>query len=240
MSAERLTQQLRELGRAIEVPPIDTEALTERTMVRLAESPGNAGATRPNLLRRRWRALAGAAAALLLVFALTPPVRAAVADWFGVVVRSGPPAESQSAPAAESALTLDEARELVDFEPVEPGSLGTPDGVEVSPDGMVLSMTWSSPASAVTRVDQFAGVVPTFLKESLLVAEQIDLNGTPALWFDGPHHVVRIDESGREQVETARSAGPTLIVPVGELTVRIEGLDRAAALEVARSISGTD
>ena len=90
------------------------------------------------------------------------------------------------------------------------------------------------------RIDQFAAVVPTYLKESQLAAEQIDLDGTLVLWFDGPHHVVRIDESGRELVETARSAGPTLIVPIEELTVRIEGLDRAAAIEVARSIIGTD
>ena len=146
MNAERLSRELRDLGRVIEVPPIDAEVLTERTMARLPEPSRAAAASRPSVLRRRWRALAGAAAALLLVLALTPPVRAAVADWFGVIVRSGPPAESQPIPPAESSLTLDEARGLVSFEPVEPGTLGTPDEVEVSPDGMVLSMTWSATA----------------------------------------------------------------------------------------------
>lgn len=135
---------------------------------------------------------------------------------------------------------MTEARGLVNFEPVEPVTLGMPDGVEVSLDGMVLSMTWTSAGGAVTRVDQFAGVVPTYLKETQRAAEQIDLDGTTALWFDGPHQIIRIDKSGREQVETARSAGPTLIVPVADLTIRIEGLDRADAIEVARSITGTD
>jgi hypothetical protein len=239
MNTERLPQELRDLGRSIESPPVDTDALTTRTMARLPP-PGAATAARPTIPYRRWRAFAGAVAALLIVLALTPPVRAAVVDWFGVIVRSGPAAESQPVPPADSSLTMTEARGLVRFEPVEPGTLGTPDGLEVSSDGMVLSMTWSSAEGAVTRIDQFAGVVPTYLKESQHAAEQIDLGGTAALWFDGPHQVIRIDESGREQVETARSAGPTLIVPVGDLTIRIEGLDRTAAIDVARSLTGTD
>ncbi|HEX6233487.1 MAG TPA: hypothetical protein VFZ63_10210 [Jiangellaceae bacterium] len=240
MNTERLLDELRGLGRSVQSPPVDTEALTARTMAAL-DSPVQAAATpRPRIARRRWRAFAGAVAAVMIVLALTPPVRAAVVDWFGVVITSGPAVENQPVPPAESSLSMVEARKLVNFEPIQPWTLGPPDGVEVSPDGMVLSMTWSAAGGGVTRMDQFIGVAPTYLKEFLYAAEQIDLGSTTALWFDGPHQVTRIDEAGREQVETARSAGPTLIVPIGDLTIRIEGLDRDRAVEVARSITGTD
>ncbi len=240
MNVDQLAQELRNVGRAIDVPPIDTEALTAHTMARLADSRTRTAAAGASVLRRRWRAVVGVVAALLLVLALTPPVRAAVADWFGVVLRFGPPAEDQSVPPADSELTLDEARELIGFEPVLPEMLGSPEGIEVSADGSVLSMTWSADDGSVTRIDQFANAKPTFIKEIQYAAETIIVDGETTLWFDGPHHVIRIDSSGQERVETARSSGPTLIFPVGELTVRIEGLDRSEAVAVARSILGTD
>jgi hypothetical protein len=242
MNTEPLCQELRDLGRAAQIPPLDADALTARTMAQLAgpTRATSAGRRRPSGPHRRWQALAGAVAGLIIVLALTPPVRAAVADWFGVIVRSGAPAESKPIPQAGPALSFAEARELVSFEPFEPMTLGTPDGIEVSVDGRVLSMTWSGSDGAVIRLDQFSGVEPTYLKESQRAAEIVDVDGTMALWFDGPHHVVRLDEAGREYVETARSAGPTLILPAGEITVRIEGLDRSAAIETARSLTGTD
>jgi hypothetical protein len=242
MNAEALSEELRDLGRAVEIPPLDADALTARTMAQLAE-PARAtapGRRRPSTPRRHWQALAGAVVGLIIVLALTPPVRAAVADWFGVIVRSGAPAESEPIPQADPSLSLAEARELVSFEPIEPQALGPPDGVEVSPDGRVLSMTWSDSDGGVIRLDQFSGVEPTYLKESQRAAEIVDVGWTTALWFDGPHHVVRLDKAGREYIETARSAGPTLIMPVGDVTVRIEGLDRSAAIEAARSLKGTD
>ncbi|HSJ60135.1 MAG TPA: hypothetical protein VK895_02815, partial [Jiangellaceae bacterium] len=101
-------------------------------------------------------------------------------------------------------------------------------------------MTWTDSDGGVIRLEQFSGVEPTFLKESQRAAEMVDVGRTTALWFDGPHHVVRLDEAGREYIETARSAGPTLILPVGDVTVRIEGLDRSAAIDTARSLTGTD
>ena len=242
MNTEPLYQELRDLGRAVQIPPVDTDALTTRTMARLAEPAGTTTAGRrwAAMTRRRRQAFAGAVAGLVIVLALTPPVRAAVADWFGVMVRSGEPVESEPIPQAGTSLRFEEVRELVGFEPIEPRILGTPDGVEVSPDGRVLSMTWSDGDGGVIRLDQFSGVEPTFLKELHRAAHMVDVGATTALWFDGPHHVVRVDEDGREYTETARSAGPTLIMPVGDVTVRIEGLDRATAIDLARSISGTD
>ena len=240
MNTEPLAQELRDLGRAVRIPAFNADAFTARTMARLAEPARATHRRRTFTPRRRRQALAGAVAGLLIVLALTPPVRAAVADWFGVIVRSGEPVEKEPIPRAEPSLSLAEARALISFEPVEPGNLGAPDGIEVSPDGRVLSMTWSDAEGDVIRLDQFSGVQPIFLKESQQAAEVVDVGATTALWFDGPHHVVRLDEAGREYVETARSAGPTLIMPIGEVTIRIEGLDRAAAIDMARSISGTD
>lgn len=58
-------------------------------------------------LRQRGRMVAAALAGLLVVLALTPPVRAAIAEWFGaggVQVRYAPgsPGEPQSRRAAEA------------------------------------------------------------------------------------------------------------------------------------------
>jgi hypothetical protein len=234
---EPLIRELHELGRTVRTPAVDTEAVTRSVMARVADRAPDV--QRATGARRRRRALAVAIAATLIALALTPPVRAAVTDWFGVIVRAGAPAESQPVPGVDGRLTLDGARDLVRFEPIIPASLGEPAGVDVSPDGRVLSMSWSGPNGEVIRLDQFAGDSPTFAKESAFPVEEIDLGGTTGLWFDGPHHLIRVDEHGNQQLEPARSAGPTLVMQVDGLTLRLEGMDRVAAAELARSILGT-
>lgn len=104
---EDLPEELRALGRGMRVPDVDGGTMAERVLAQLladaapvpsAPAPASVPA-RPVrlrlLLRRRWRVLAAGLSGLLVVLVLTPPVRAAVADWFdfgGVQVRYDPKA----------------------------------------------------------------------------------------------------------------------------------------------------
>lgn len=97
----------------------------------------------------------------LLALLAAPPVRAEVAEWLGfagVQVRLDPESPSRSAaapppPRAPGDTPLVEASALVAFSPVVPALLGAPDGVEVSADRRILSMTWDTD-SGVVRIDQ--------------------------------------------------------------------------------------
>lgn len=236
MSADWLSEELHALGRTLDFPPVDADALASRVVAGLDEPVRNRQPAR----RPRWRqAVVAGAVAVLIALGLTPAVRAGVTDWFGVVVRSGPPAESEPVPSAESALTLEAAAETVGFGPIVPPSLGPPGGVEVSHDERVLSLSWPEPDGTV-RLDQFEGrFAPFFVKRSAAAAEIVDVHGRPGLWFDGPHHLSGMDRHGREIIATARSAGPTLLWRVDGITLRLEGADRGRALEIARDAAGT-
>lgn len=236
MSADQLSEELRALGRKLDIPTIDADALANRVLAQLDEP-----VPRPTPGRKhRWRAaMVAAAVAVLIALALTPPVRAAVIEWFGVIVRPGAPAESQPVPGAESRLTLDAAAEVVGFDPVEAPTLGEPDGVDVSSDGRVLSLSWSGPDGTV-RLDQFEGqLAPFFVKRAAGAAEIVDVDGRTALWFDGPHRITVLDEDGRELITTSRTAGPTLLWQVGAVTLRLEGADRERAIDIAEAVDGT-
>jgi hypothetical protein len=150
-----LVADLRALGRT--VPRSQPRpALATAVMERVAEMPPPRPVPRPRLLADRavaalvrWRrCVAVAVVALLVGLAVTPPVRAAVADWFGfagVLVKddSSPrPSSAPDPPGAGTGLGLDRAGSMVAFTPLVPAALGPPDGVEVSADRRVLSMSW--------------------------------------------------------------------------------------------------
>lgn len=232
MSSDQLSEELRTLGGTLDLPTIDADALANRVLAQLDEPM-----PRPTPARRRRlrTALVAAAVALLIALALTPPVRAAVSEWFGVIVRPGPPAESQPVPGAESPLTLDAAADVVGFDPIRVPTLGEPDGVEVSSDGRVLAMSWSEPDGTV-RLEQFEGeLAPFFVKRAAAEAEIVGVGGGPALWFDGPHRIAALDEDVRELVTTSRTAGPTLLWQVGDVTLRLEGADRERSIDIAEA-----
>jgi hypothetical protein len=263
MSTDRLERELRDLSSTLGAVPLDTAALSDRVMesIAAADPPETVAPPTRALARRLWStprkfgaspvpgrghgrrrratrpALAAAAAGLAIALAVTPPVRAAVADLFGIIVQPAAPAESEPVPGAESDLSLEDASEIISFEPVLPEALGAPEGVDVSPDGRVLSMSWSD-ADGIVRLDQFEGdLAPAFVKYA--DAEDLDLDGHPAIWFDGPHPLVALDPDGRLYAESARSAGPTLVWQVDDITLRLEGASRDRAIEIARSVLDT-
>ncbi len=73
-----LARDLAALGRAVDVPA-PGPGLATAVLERLSDPP----ATRVAPARRRRRLVALAVGAVLLALLATPPVRAAVADWFG-------------------------------------------------------------------------------------------------------------------------------------------------------------
>ncbi|WP_020577955.1 hypothetical protein [Actinopolymorpha alba] len=271
MTADRLPDELRALGRTIATPPVDHEAVAAEVLRRLAGSPAPVTPKRwrravswvaTTVRQRRRRAVLAVVSGLLLALVLTPPVRATVADWFGfagVLVRFGPslPSASVSVPPAVAAPsgpapstagpsatvpsatgTLDEAARRVGFSPVVPRMLGAPDGVEVSADRRLLSLSWRENAGTL-RLDEFEGrLAPLFFKTvGGRGAEYVYVGEQSALWFPTPHEVVLIDKDGGERRESARPAGPTLVWESGGVTLRLEGVpDRKRAVEIAESV----
>lgn len=117
----RLREELRALGRSMDGPggAGGPESMVERVLERiLAEDVPVPVAGPPGAVERLrvvrswararawWRSLAAVLCGLLTVLALTPPVRAAVSDWFGfggVEVRYDPSAVPSEAPRCRAA-----------------------------------------------------------------------------------------------------------------------------------------
>lgn len=249
MNDDVLIADLTRLGRTLPSPP-PAAGLVGAVLERVATLP--TPVPRAPTLRSRFvdwlrpwrRRVAVAVLALVVALLATPPVRAAVADWFGfagVVVRTDPEldgADDDDAPPpppVDDAMTVAEAADLVGFTPLLPAELGDPDAVDVSADGVIVSMTWSTDAGPV-RLDQFDGQLDWRIAKTSPGVRYADVAGVDALWFDRPHEVVLLDEGGEPRRESARLAGHTLIWPVGDLTMRLEGdLSLSRALEVASS-----
>ncbi|GGS47446.1 MULTISPECIES: hypothetical protein [Actinokineospora] len=226
-----LEVELRELGRSLDapVPP----GLPAAVMARVSAEP-----TRPRLhtwLSKRWRALVGGLTAVVLVGALTPPVRAAVAEWLGlgaVQVRTGTGAPPSSAPPPPTATgtSLADAREKAAFPVAVPARLGEPDSAEVSPDGQVVSLSWHDGA---IRLDQVAGALaPYYIKTVHAQVHITTVRGGEALWLATPHELV-VAGPGGERTEPPRLAGATLIWQSDGVTLRLEAdltLDEARAI----------
>jgi hypothetical protein len=229
MTDEQLADELRALGRSV-VPPV-AEGLTTAVLDRVADQSVR---RRPvDVIRSKWRAFLALLAVLVAGLALTPPVRAAVAEWLsigGVEARPVPsgPSTAPAPPVVTGRLSLDEAGRRAGFVPVVPKALGTPTGVEAS-TGMV-AMGWQN---GQIRLEQFdAELSPLYLKKYHSSLEPVD--GVQGYWFPTPHDLVLLDKSGNERVE--RVAGPTLVWVYDGLTFRLEGVaDKARATEIAMS-----
>ncbi|MGW0840358.1 hypothetical protein ACWD26_09360 [Streptomyces sp. NPDC002787] len=261
----RLPEELRSLGRALDRPGADgdetmvervlQQILAERVPTPVVEPP--ASGERLRALRRwvrlRRRALTAALCGLLTVLVLTPPVRAAVADWFhfgGVEVRYDPsatPSPGARVPGCPDPVSLTEAGRRAGFAPLVPGALGTPDAVSVTrvpKDRFVITLCWDERGETV-RLDEYAArLAPEYGK---LVAgeralEWVELSGGPsdALWFPEPH-LLRFwmtSADGTRLTRSERTAGPTLLwVHEDEFTLRLEGVEsKARAREIAESL----
>jgi hypothetical protein len=222
-----LEDELRGLGRSAAVPPL-AEGLAAAVMERVAEPPVRR--TFGEALRRRWRSLVALLAALLAGALVTPPVRAAVAEWLdiggveAVRVPSGP-TSAPAPPAVAGRLSLAEAAKVAGFTPVAPAALGEPTGVEAS-SGFV-AMSWGG-----VRLEQFrAEPSPLYFKKYYTELDYVaSIDG---YWFSTPHELVLVEKTGTER--TVRVAGPTLVWVRDGVTFRLEGVpEQDRAVELAR------
>lgn len=272
---EELAEELRGLGRGIRIPDVDGETMAERVLAQLlAESYATPAATeaaapsRPparavsrrrravRWLRRRWRALSVGLSGVLVVLVLTPPVRAAVADWFGfggVEVHHDPaarPSKAAAVPWCQDPVGLAEAGRRAGFTPRVPGALGAPEAVSVTvgPEGRsVVSLCWREDGRTV-RLDEFPARLDIgFAKEARLMPQWLMLGddgtgtSTPrstGLWFSEPHRLrfAMTDAHGDAWVQAERTAGPTLLWTTADAvtTLRLEGV---ASVERAEEIA---
>jgi hypothetical protein len=245
-----LDEQLRDLGRSINVaPPADD--LAERVLARvLAERPGPIRRAWGWLVESRRRLVAMIIAALIIALGLTPPVRATVLEWLrigGVVIRTEPPPATgisptpQPPPTSGPTMAVDEAQRLVDFPLGIPQELGTPASVRVSEDRRVVSMDWGSGATRV-HLDQFDGALSwVYVKKYWVDVTPTAVGGRDAVWLAKSHPIVYVDRAGTERTESARISGPSLVwqrtASGSEVTLRLEGnLSLGRALAIAESV----
>jgi hypothetical protein len=248
---DTLIRDLALLGRSVPVPGPSAD-LGTAVQQRVATLPTPTSTRPAQWFRRahdlgsRWRRrIAVAAVALLVALLATPPVRAAVADWFGfagvIVQRGSVDAEdAPPPPPVEDEMTVAEAAGQVGFTLWLPAELGEPDAVEVSDDLVVVSMGWSTAAGPV-RLDQFDGRLDFQAAKTAPGVLYARVGDADALWFEQPHEVVFLDDQGRPRTETARLAGHTLIWPAGDVTLRLEGdLTLERAVEIGESAAPHD
>ncbi|WP_256098470.1 hypothetical protein [Streptomyces agglomeratus] len=248
-----LGEALRGLGRGLRVPDVDGPTMAERVLAQIvaeavavpvAEPPGRAERLRA-WARRRWRRLTAALSGLVVVLVLTPPVRAAVVEWFdfgGVEVRYDPTASApperpgaSGRPGCREGLTVAEASLRAGFEPALPAGLGEPTAASVSADRRVLSVCWGE-----VRIDAFRATIdPLFHKSTPVPAAYTEVDGETALWFPERHRLtlLLLDETSRPYARQIRAAGPTLLWQRSEgLTLRLEGVrSMERAVDIAES-----
>ncbi|MET0915152.1 MAG: hypothetical protein ABWY81_03020 [Jiangellaceae bacterium] len=248
-----LVRDLATLGRGID-PPVPPKGLATAVMDRVAalpmpDRPVNAwtrvwrrtGRWVADIVESRRRRIALVVGAVLLALLATPPVRAAVVDWFGfggVRVERGPsePSAAQPPPEVAQDWSVSDAAAAVDFTLSVPEELGDPDGVEVSPDRRLVSMSWATDEDGVVRLDQFDARFDFSVLKRAPGVFYAAVGGTDALWFEEPHEVVLLEPDGSRRTEPARLAGHTLIWLDDVTTLRLEGdLSLERAVEIAES-----
>ncbi|MFF4502318.1 hypothetical protein [Streptomyces sp. NPDC001401] len=277
--ASGLLEELRALGRSLDAPgsgdadgSLGAETMVERVLGQILAEHVPVPAVEPRSPRERlravrrwtrlrWRPLTAVLCGLLTVLVLTPPVRAAVFDWFGfggVEVRYDPsavPSPGASVPGCGTSVSLGQAEHRAGFEPLVPDALGVPDTVAVTsqPHGRFLvSLCWREDGRTV-RLDEFPERLDVgFTKVLREPPEWIGLGGEPsadgvqeyALWFPRPHLLSfwLVDPDENRFTRKERTAGPTLLwtrhqAGEGEMTLRLEGVaSRTRAVELARSL----
>jgi hypothetical protein len=201
------------------------------------------------------------AAATLLV---SPGARSAVASWLGLggvqVDRRQAP-EAPASPATTqahlgTAVTLAQARELVDFEvqtlDLEADLDRIGGGVYYDPtiDGGAIHIVYHQQQGLPPTQFKGTGALltqfrpgdnPAFTKELFDgqdAVEFIDFRGDMAMWITGPSHVLTRNAAGRPLRYTARLSANSLVwVGSNGVTYRLEsGLERDAAMELADTL----
>jgi RNA polymerase sigma factor (sigma-70 family) len=260
LSAERREQLISAL-RALS--PADRDVIVYRYLLDMSEAETAALLDRPRgtVKSRANRALAKLRTQLIVwivvilavvTAVVVPPVRNAVADVIGSILRFGG-IEVSSSPAPSLLPTpspipssvpadLRSARDRALFPVGVPAKLGTPSSVvlgDVDPSNGTPRVVTLFFRDGAVRLDEFDGhMSPDFAKKNATGSmEWVTVRGQYAIWLPEPHAIAYIDRAGLERVETARTAGPTLVWEVGAVTYRLEGIAaRDDAIAIAESV----
>lgn len=260
LSSERRAQLVSALR---QLSPADRDVIVYRYLLDMSEAETAALLDRPKgtVKSRANRALAKLRTQLIVwivvilavvTAVVVPPVRNAVADVIGSILRFGGIQVSTSDPSPTIAPTpspipssfsadLETARRRALFPVGVPRALGEPTSVvlgDVDSRGAPRVVTLLFRGGSV-RLDEFDGhLSPEFAKKAGLDdLDWVTVKGKYGIWLGKPHAIAYIDREGVEQVATARTAGPTLAWEIGAVTYRLEGVaDRNEALAIAESV----
>jgi hypothetical protein len=237
-----LPQALRARGAELATPPPPARPGGAR---RPAAQPAP-----PRLDFRSRRVLVVALAALAIVAGVmaVPQARSAILDFFGiggVTVVQVDELPQVDAPPLDLGrrVSLDEAERQAGFEVLEP-ELDDPDAVYVrqGPTGVQVGFRWGPETRPRLLLTQHRGRVGLEFARKVVGegtrVEQLEVDGSPALWLSGkPHLFYYLDEAGEPHEQELALAGNTLLWAKGPLTLRLEGdLTRAEAVEIAQSV----
>lgn len=256
-----LEVELVALGRSLHLAPPPSD-LADRVLTAIATSTEPVtswpASLAHRLAARPRRVAAAVTAALVLVVALVPPVRAAVVELLrigGVAVREvppptgygpsepvtvGPPAPAPD-PVSTRLASVADAQRITGMTLRTPGPLGTPTTVALGHGGRIVELTWESGSRSV-RLDVFDGTLSYgYLKSVWQAVTPTSVAGREAVWFGEPHLIEWVDRSGTTRRTPPRVAGPTLVwvernTSGREVTYRLEGpstLEEALRLATA-------
>ena len=232
-----------------------TPAISRAVGEQLRQERADANAQRvaPSRWRVQWpfrRALALAVVIALLVVGTAVGVGLGLGGLRLTFVEGTPHPLRAPALVGERGLgdrvTLDEARERVDFPILVPtvADLSGPEAVYVSdvPPGGQVALLYTTEHDVNLLLTEFrADIGPgTFQKviDAGVRVESVTVNGRGGYWIAGGEHVLGyLDANGREVTEMTRVIGDTLIWEQDGLTLRIEGAESLAdALRIAESV----
>lgn len=210
---------LRDLAPKIHVP--DPPDVVEAVRVEIAKEPPPS---------RWWGALVAAVAAFAVAIAVSPAVRAGVVElleFAGIEFRTEAPRPT-AAPLGVREVSLDEARDLVNFEIHVPKTLGQPQKVTVH-EGRFVTLHYGD-----VLLDQFDGTFESIIGKVVNESDVEAIDGK--YWIPRPHEVFYIDPNGAWHREEARSTGKTLLWQRDGVTYRLQGeLTKERALEISAS-----
>lgn len=235
---------LADLGRRVEWPSTPDLAPAVRTGIGARPAARGFAPRRALVL-----AFAMLAVAVAAVFAV-PQTRAAILEFFhlrGVTIERVEtlPTVTENAGLGlllGESVTLEQARDRVDFEVVLPEALGEPDGVYLQdrPPGGMVSLVYGTREKPRALFTEFRATVDEVIFKKVAIDTEIvpvTIGGRQGFWLEGAHFFAYLDADGDIQSEQVRLAGNTLLWERGQLTLRLEGdLTKAQALEIARSV----
>ncbi|MCU1484422.1 MAG: hypothetical protein JWN67_1168 [Actinomycetia bacterium] len=186
--------------------------------------------------RRRWPWLV----ALAVAVGVGVPAVPAVAHWLGIGAVAVHEGSAPGGPPLDLGrrVTLAEAERGAGFRPLLPARLGRPDEIWLDDRGPapIVWLRWID-GPLLTELRGEAPNEPLLHKfAGRGRVEPVDVAGRPGLWVTGVHEVV-VMVGDVPVVQRVRLAGSTLVVQVGDVTVRVEGVrDRADAIRLAASL----